>query len=62
MDEYEAEPAALKEFEKLCCSILDRIRDIKASDLSLRSKGVIIKQMASVSKKLADKRKKSERK
>ena len=58
MDEYETDPKALKRFEQIYYDILERIRETEEGNLSLRSKGVIIKQMACVSKRLADKREK----
>ncbi len=53
----ESDPEALKEFENLYCGIIDRIGEIDEAELSLRSKGVIIRQMEKVSKRLADKKK-----
>ena len=56
LDIYESDPEVLKEFETLYCSIIDRIGEIDEAELSLRSKGVIIRQMEKVSKRLADKK------
>ena len=56
-DVYESDPDALNEFAEIYCGIIDRIGMVDEAELSLRSKGVIIKQMERVSKRLAEKRK-----
>ena len=53
MGRFETDIKALKEFEELYVDVLERLRMVEESDLSLRSKGVIIKQMESVTRRLA---------
>ncbi len=62
MDEFEASERGIKEFERIYCDILARLEKEAESDLSLRSKGVIIKQMECVTKRLAEKRERITRK
>ncbi|OON84683.1 hypothetical protein BXO88_16070 [Oribacterium sp. C9] len=62
MDEYESDETELKKFVDTYCDIIERLRQVKEIVLSLRTKGVIIKQMENVTRRLNDKRKKVSRK
>ncbi|MCR5098778.1 MAG: hypothetical protein K6B14_07515 [Lachnospiraceae bacterium] len=50
---YEVDEKALKEFERIFCEIVERVRETDESNLSDRSKRVIIRQMEEVVKRLA---------
>ena len=57
LKEYNNSKEEIEEFVELYCSIIERLKELPESELSLRSKGVIIKQMEQVIYRLAYKRK-----
>ena len=54
---YDSDEKRLYEFEKTYCDIIKRLKALDEADLSLRSKGVIIKQIELVTYRLAAKHK-----
>ncbi len=54
MDDFEANEQAREEFVEIYRHILESVRDLDESALSLRSKGVIIKQMEAVLMRLTE--------
>ena len=56
LDDYESDEVELIELEQILCGIIERLEKVEETVLSLRSKGVIIKQMGSVAGKLSEKR------
>ena len=58
MELYERDETAMEEFEEIYCDILERLRDTDEEDLSLRSKGVIIRHIETVTRRLAANRRK----
>ena len=54
---YNKDAESLKEFEEIYCEVIERLQNVDEVNLSLRSKGVIIKQMENVVKRLAYRRK-----
>ncbi|WP_049962336.1 hypothetical protein [Oribacterium sp. FC2011] len=56
MDIYERDKEKLKEFEDIYFEVIERIHQLPEAVLSLRTKGVIIKEMAKVIRRLNEKR------
>ncbi len=56
LPEFDRDEVARQDFTEIYCDIIERVRDVDENDLSIRSKGVIIKQMESVIKRLAYRR------
>ena len=56
MDVFESDDNELGKFVNIYCDIIERLRQVKETALSLRTKGVIIKQMENVTRRLNDKR------
>ena len=54
LDAFESGEADMRELQDLLCEIIERLRTTDEAELSLRSKGVIIKQMECVTRKLAE--------
>ncbi len=62
MDTYESDEKELAKFVDIYCDIIERLRQLKETVLSLRTKGVIINQMENVTRRLNKNRKKVSRK
>ncbi len=62
MDIYEHDKEKLKEFEDIYFEVIERIHQLPEAVLSLRTKGVIIKEMEKVTRRLNEKRENVSRK
>lgn len=62
MDEFEKDENARQEFVDIYRNILEKLRDLDEAVLSLRSKGVIIKQMEAVAMRMTKEKKEVRRK